>query len=87
MTDINWTKPSGLEVTTNDEKATIEYCESLGWERGAAGDELTIGKIKKMNGAELNDLIDTYELDVSKDGKVPEIRAAVIEAMTAEDDE
>lgn len=26
-----WTKPSGLEVETNDEKGTIEHCVSLGW--------------------------------------------------------
>lgn len=30
---IKWIKPNGNEIETNDEKATIEYCESLGWER------------------------------------------------------
>jgi len=30
---MKWKKPSGLEIETNDEKATIEYCESLGWEK------------------------------------------------------
>lgn len=87
MADISWTKPSGLEIVTNDMPATVEYCESLGWERGADGDELTIGKIKKMTGEQLKELIAKFELDVSTDGKVPDIRAAVIEAMTAEDDE
>jgi hypothetical protein len=28
-----WTKPNGNEIETNDEKATVEYCESLGWKR------------------------------------------------------
>jgi len=28
-----WIKPNGNEIETNDETATIEYCESLGWER------------------------------------------------------
>lgn len=28
---INWIKPNGNEITTNDEKATVEYCKSLGW--------------------------------------------------------
>ena len=26
-----WVKPNGTEIETNDNKATIEYCESLGW--------------------------------------------------------
>ena len=28
---MKWTKPSGLEIETNDMEATIEYCKSLGW--------------------------------------------------------
>jgi len=28
-----WTKPSGLEIETNDEPATIAHCESIGWQR------------------------------------------------------
>jgi len=30
---IKWTKPSGVEIQTNDREETIEYCESLGWKR------------------------------------------------------
>jgi len=30
---IKWMRPSGREIETNDEEATIEYCESMGWER------------------------------------------------------
>jgi hypothetical protein len=28
---MKWTKPNGSEIETNDDKVTIEYCESLGW--------------------------------------------------------
>lgn len=30
---MDWTKPNGSEITTNDLPATVEYCLSLGWER------------------------------------------------------
>jgi len=33
---MKWTKPNGSEVETNEEKATIEHCESLGWKSGKA---------------------------------------------------
>jgi hypothetical protein len=36
---IKWTKPSGVEVETNELKATIAYCESLGWKREGAEDK------------------------------------------------
>ena len=28
---MKWIKTNGNEIETNDEPATIEYCESLGW--------------------------------------------------------
>lgn len=28
---MEWVKPSGVEVKTNDMPETIKYCESLGW--------------------------------------------------------
>lgn len=28
---MKWIKPSGLEITTNDDEVTREYCKSLGW--------------------------------------------------------
>ena len=31
---LKWIKDNGQEIETNDRKETIEYCESLGWERG-----------------------------------------------------
>jgi len=36
MANITWIKPSKLEIVTNDEKATVEHCESLGWKRKKA---------------------------------------------------
>ena len=33
MSLIKWVKPSKLEIETNDEKATIEHCEAIGWKR------------------------------------------------------
>ena len=30
---IEWMKPNGTTITTNSEKATVEYAESLGWKR------------------------------------------------------
>ena len=30
---IKWVKPSGIEIETNDNKATVDYCESLKWKR------------------------------------------------------
>lgn len=28
---IVWIRPTGSEITTNEEKATIEHCKKLGW--------------------------------------------------------
>lgn len=33
MSTITWVKPNGNEIKVNDNKATTEYAESLGWER------------------------------------------------------
>jgi hypothetical protein len=30
--NMKWTKPSGIEIETNEDQVTIDYCESLGWE-------------------------------------------------------
>lgn len=30
---INWNRPSGTSLQTNDSRETVEYCESLNWER------------------------------------------------------
>jgi hypothetical protein len=30
---IKWLRPSGTEIETNDRDVTIEYCESLGFEK------------------------------------------------------
>lgn len=36
MAIIKWTKPSGLEIETNDMASTVKYCESLKWVRSGA---------------------------------------------------
>ena len=33
MGSIEWVKPNGTEITTNDREVTIIYVESLGWKR------------------------------------------------------
>lgn len=30
---MKWIKPSGVEIETNDLKATIAHAESLGWKK------------------------------------------------------
>jgi hypothetical protein len=45
---IKWIKQDGeSEIETNDEPATIEYCESLGWTRGDAKKEAKEEQPKK----------------------------------------
>ena len=36
MAKINWIRPTGTKITTNDLDAQITYCESLGWKREEA---------------------------------------------------
>ena len=33
MSDIQWEKPSGLKIETNDMDETVDYCKSLGWKQ------------------------------------------------------
>lgn len=33
MGTINWVKPNGNTLETNDRQVTIDYLESLGWKR------------------------------------------------------
>ena len=30
---LRWKRPSGRTITTNEEKETVEHCESMGWEK------------------------------------------------------
>ncbi len=55
----HWVKPSGIEMKTNDMKETIEYCESLGWERtdGPAPEHET----EETAGDEAEDTTETEE--------------------------
>lgn len=48
---MKWTKPSGLEIETNDKPVTIEYCKSLGWI--AEGEEEGLS-LEDMNSKQLD---------------------------------
>lgn len=43
---MKWIKPSGLEIETNDLKATVKYCESLGWKKKEVKKEVKKAKKK-----------------------------------------
>lgn len=75
---VDWIKPSGLKITTNDAPATIAKCESLKWER--QDETLTPEMVSAMTKAQLKYLITKYDLDVA-DGNVADTRKAVIDAM------
>ena len=30
---MKWKRPSGREIETNDEPATVKHCQDMGWER------------------------------------------------------
>lgn len=77
---IKWIKPNDIEVETNDLKATVEYCESLGWMRES--DDLTVEDINEMSGVDMKKLIAKYGLGVDKTLNVAEMRVAVIAAMS-----
>lgn len=48
---VSWKKPNGATIETNTEKATIEYCESLGWEYlGPDGEEAQAEPVKPKRG-------------------------------------
>lgn len=41
---MKWKRPSGSEIETNDEPATIEHCKSLGWEEAKEAKKQTAKK-------------------------------------------
>ncbi len=77
---IKWIKPNDIEIETNDLKATVEYCESLGWVRES--DDLTVDDINAMSGVDMKKLITKYKLGVDKTLTVVDMREAVIAAMS-----
>lgn len=46
---MKWIKQNDQEIETNDEKATIEHCESIGWKRA---DKPVVKKKKAKKEAE-----------------------------------
>lgn len=81
---MDWIKPSGLPITTNDAKATVEHCESLGWKR--AGDmfnlnDMTEGKINAMSGVDMKKLNKQFTLGVDTTLTVSAMRVAILDAL------
>lgn len=55
---MKWKKPSGLEIETVDDKETVAYCKSLGWEQLPAPkyppmEPIVAGKRKRRTKAEM----------------------------------
>lgn len=48
-----WIKPSGLEIETNDLKATVKYCKSLGWKIKGGTEEKEPVKRKRRTKEEM----------------------------------
>ncbi len=46
---MKWSRPSGTEIETNDEPATIAHCESVGWKRldGGSQSSMTVAELKE----------------------------------------
>ena len=51
---IEWTRPSGSKITTNDRKETISSCESMGWNRADKEEPKQKRKVKRGNSSESN---------------------------------
>jgi len=45
---MKWIKDNGQEIETNDLPDTIAHCESIGWERLDANDDITQQDIEKI---------------------------------------
>ena len=81
---MDWIKPSGLPITTNDAEETVAYCEGLGWKR--AGDmfnlnDMTEDKINEMSGVDMKKLNKQFTLGVDTTLTVSAMRAAIINAL------
>jgi len=37
---MEWEKPSGIIIQTNDDDATIKYCKSLGWVKSGESEQV-----------------------------------------------
>ena len=82
---IDWIKPSGLEIKTNDDTATVAHCEKLGWERVEdvpfIRDDLNVEQINGMSGKDLKRLDKQLNLGVDAKLLVADMRVAMIDAL------
>ena len=82
---MDWIKPSGLEITTNDSAATVTHCESLGWKK-VSGDlfnlnDITVERINGMSGKDMKKIIKQFNLEVDASLSVKPMRKAVVNAL------
>ena len=85
---IDWIKPSGLEIKTNEDKATVAHCEKLGWERVEdvtdvpfIRDDLNVEQINGMSGKDMKRLDKQLNLGVDAKLLVADMRIAMIDAL------
>lgn len=82
---IKWIKPNDTEIKTADNKATIAYCEGLGWKRAEVSNkdakDPTVDSVNKMKTAGLKNLIADYGLEIDTDLELADMRAAVVDAL------
>jgi len=48
---MKWVKPSGQEIETNDNPATVKHCESLGWKPVKASVKASVKSVKSVKTA------------------------------------
>lgn len=84
---IDWTKPNGTTITTNDREATVAYCHQLGWQRvGAetpqeADDGLTVDVVNKMRKPGLKKLAEAHGIDLDPTLNVKDARCVIVNAL------
>ena len=74
---IKWTKPSGLEIETNDLPATIAYCEGLGWVR----DDLTVEAVEAMTKKQLVALMADQKIEIDTSQNAADLRDFAVETL------
>ena len=83
---IDWIKPSGLAIKTNEDKATVAHCEGMGWKRAKPASkefihqDLTVEQINGMSGKDLKRLNKQLTLGVAT-MSLDNMRVAMIDAL------
>tara|TARA_R110000803_G_scaffold37861_3_gene81726 strand:- start:303 stop:569 length:267 start_codon:yes stop_codon:yes gene_type:complete len=83
---IDWIKPSGLAIKTNEDKATVAHCEGMGWKRAKPASkefnhqDLTVERINGMSVKEMSRLNKQLNLGVAT-MNLDDMRVAMINAL------